>query len=148
MAPSRSSKVVPPPVHAYSVDWLLQPERQWRLAYVVVAGDGEPWRGQTILLGSREVKVVFVGGSVKRNIAAVHDQGRWRASHLLHKHPPIVDEVGALATDVRVGHLHDADAIAHGISSAAVRSPILSRVPGSGSRPKRTVMSFRIEVVS
>jgi hypothetical protein len=28
------------------------------------------------------------------------------------------------------------------------RSPFFSHTPGSGSRPKRTVMSFRIEVVS
>jgi hypothetical protein len=40
--------------------------------------------------------------------------------------------LAALATEVRVGHLHDATAIGHGISSAAER-PILSRTPGSGS---------------
>src|SRR5215510_11193760 len=148
VAPSRRPKVAPPSLDAFGIDALLQPDRQRRFANVVVAGNSEPWRGQTILLGSREGKVVFVGGSVERNIAAVYDQVRWCALHLLHKDLPIVDEVGALATDVRVRHLHDADGIVHGVSSAAVRSPILSRTPGSGSRPKRTVMSLRIEVVS
>ena len=36
----------------------------------------------------------------------------------------------------------------HGMSSAAVRSPIFSRTPGSGSILERAVISFRIEVVS
>jgi hypothetical protein len=71
--------------------------------------------------------------------------------HLVDEHIPVVDEVGTLATDVRVRHLHDADGLdgarRHG-ASAAVRSPILSRTPGSGSRPNRTVISFKIEVVS
>ena len=31
---------------------------------------------------------------------------------------------------------------------AFVRSPVFLRTPGSGSRPKRRVMSFRIDVVS
>jgi hypothetical protein len=33
-------------------------------------------------------------------------------------------------------------------SNAAVRSPAPARTPGSGSRSKRFVMSFRIDVVS
>ena len=61
-------------------------------------------------------------------------------------HDPAIEFcLAAFATEVRVGHLHDADAIAHGVSSAAVRSPILSRTPGNGSRPKRTVINFKIE---
>src|SRR5262245_31881382 len=48
------------------------------------------------------------------------DEGRRVGAHLAHEHIPIVDEVGAFATDMRVRHLDNADG-SHGMPPSRVR---------------------------
>ena len=107
--PAAGAVVTLPAGHAFGIDGLLQPDGERRLADVVVAGYGHPRRAQPILLQPGEGDIVLVAGPVEGDIAAVHDEIGRLALHLIDEHVPVVDEVGALAADVRVRHLHDAD---------------------------------------
>ena len=139
--PAARAVVALPAGHAFGIDGLVEADGQRRLADIVVAGDRHPRGGQAILLRPGESDVILVAGAVEGDIAAVDDEIGRLAPHLVDENVPVVDEVSALAADVRVGDLDDADrglrptrGVRHGVTrSTRQRRPRTSEEPETGS---------------